>query len=181
MAISTTLSSHLRFYSTSLFTFFPRSTSPQTLILSVICSQGLPAYTENWEALIDQNFNLLSQGLPGQEFVINWFRMGGVVLNAADVWATIAHRNYEAKLLEIQANVANNASEADLSELQTQARQLEVDLKRKENAKVEATELRDNPHQLAQRTIMMLAALQEKVRGFVEQLNAYSCLCSYTR
>ena len=107
--------------------------------------------------------------------------MGGVVLNAADVWATIAHRNYEAKLLEIQANVANNASEADLSELQTQARQLEVDLKRKENAKVEATELRDNPHQLAQRTIMMLAALQEKVRAFVEHLNAYSCLCSYTR
>ena len=91
--------------------------------------------------------------------------MGGVVLNAADVWATIAHRNYEAKLLEIQANAANNASEADLSELQTQARQLEVDLKRKENAKVEATELRDNPHQLAQRTIMMLAALQEKVRA----------------
>lgn len=104
-----------------------------------------------------------SQELPGQEFVINWFRMGGVVLNAADVWATIALRNYEAKLLEIQANFANNSSEADLADLRTQARQLEVDLKRKENAKIEAIELRNNSHQLAQRTVMMLTALQDKV------------------
>lgn len=100
--------------------------------------------------------------MPGEEFVINWFRMGGVVLNAASVWADIARTNYEQKQMQLERNGANLSSE-ELNDLRADCRQLELDLQRKQDASKEASTLRDNPNLLAKKSIMMLAALRMKV------------------
>jgi len=144
----------------------------ETLILSVICSQGLPAFTShNWEGLVRPDCVIEGDEMPGEEFVINWYRMGGVVLNAASVWADIARTNYEQKQMQLERNGANLSSE-ELNDLRADCRQLELDLKRKQDASEEASTLRDDPQLLAKKSIMMLAALRTKM-GSLDKMNEF--------
>lgn len=105
---------------------------------------------------------IIGNEMPGEDFVINWYRMGGVVLNAASVWADIARGNYEQRQMQLERNGANLSGE-QLNDLRAECRQLELDLKRKQAASEEATTLRDKPYQIAKKSIMMLAALKERV------------------
>ena len=120
----------------------------------------MPAFGPNWENLVRPDFVVEGNEMPGEDF--NWFRMGGVVLNAASVWAKIARANYEQKQMQLERNGANLSTE-ELNDLRVECRQLELDLMRKQDACEEAATLRDDSTQLARKSIMMLAALMKKV------------------
>jgi len=145
-------------------------TSIETLILSVICSQGLPVWMEDWEALVDPQCYVSSDSRKGEEFVINWYRMGGVVLNAATVWQDIASKNLRGKQRSLERNSAN-LTEDQVQELKHECKQLREDLDRKLAAIADARQLRSDPHQLARKSIMMLESLR-RLMGPVESRSA---------
>jgi len=147
-----------------------RLTSIETLILSVICSQGLPIWTEEWESLVDPQCCVEGETSKGEEFVINWYRMGGVVLNAATVWQNIASKSLQAKQRTLERNRANFSEDA-LQELRHECKQLQEDLDRKAAAIADARQLRSDPHLLARKSIMMLESLR-RLMGPVESKSA---------
>lgn len=131
-------------------------TAIETLLLSVIASQGLPVFGPHWEALIDPKLGYEGAAVSGDDFSINWYRMGGVILNAATVWETIARTNAETIRIEL-----THAKGPDVSALQTKYVHQEYDLRRKEDARIEAEQLRKDSFLLAKKSIMMLESLKQ--------------------
>ena len=117
------------------------------MLLSVIASQGLPVFGPHWEALIDPKLGYEGAAFSGDDFSINWYRMGGVILNAATVWETIARTNAETIRIEL-----THAKGPDVSALQTKYVHQEYDLRRKEDARIEAEQLRKDSFLLAKKS-----------------------------
>ena len=134
-------------------------TSIETLLLSVICSQGIPVWKEDWEVLVDPQCCIKQTVCSGEEYVISWYRMGEVILNAATVWQDIASKNLQRKLAHLDGRRAD-LTEGQVRELSSECKQLQSDVDRKLQAISDAKQLSLDPHQLARKSVMMLEKLR---------------------
>ena len=114
-------------------------TTIETLILSVVCSQGIPLYVDNWNHTLscDDEEHLES------EFLISWNHIGTVLEVAAEKWVEISKMRYD-KMIHDGLDAAS----------------LEPELQLRKESHQHAVRLHQKPIDLAKKTIMILEAIR---------------------
>lgn len=139
----------------------------ETLLLSVVCSQGLPIWSEKWEELVTNIKHMHSNKEimleKGKEFKITWTGMGQVIERAAMEWKRIAFE--ELSKLNEQCRSASNADDYKL--LYNKLLVLKQDVKTKDDAYKQALMFSKDPLFLAKKVIMLLESLRLRM-GAVE-------------
>lgn len=128
----------------------------ETLLISVICSQGLPVWSENWMGLFAENHSDPELQGPGHENAITWYGVGLVTEKAAEVW----HRTSLDRLQRARESMKTASSKDKLFE---EIKQLEVDERFKRRAVADAKNDRVDPAKLAKKCIMLLEALRTRM------------------
>lgn len=116
-------------------------TTIETLILSVMCSQGIPIWSESWEYAVISNNE--EEGPESDEFLISWFHMGNVLEVAAEKWVEIS----QMRLQKAERSGSDKTY-------------LEQELESRLSAHEEAMRLHQKPVYLAKKTIMLIEALR---------------------
>ena len=147
-----------------------RLSAPETLLLSVVCSQGLPVWTEDWRDLIDSSKLVPEKQGPGFQNAISWWGMGQVFEAAAKVW----HHTALKKLESLQVSFIEkygSLADTDISkqEAQKKLHDLKHDETRKRMALAIAGDYKSNPEKLAKKCIMLLESLRNHM-GPVETI-----------
>lgn len=115
-----------------------RLTSIETLMLSVLCSQGMPICDDNWRSVLDEDMD------EDETFSLSWPQTGCVLEAAAETWYNMtASRVDKAK---------TNGEEISSS--------LAAEMKGRQLVYSEATNLRENPVNLAKKAIMLIQAVR---------------------
>jgi len=112
-------------------------TSIETLMLSVLCSQGMPVCSENWLPALDGEFD------EDENYALSWFQTGSVLEAAAETWYNMTASRVT------RARRAGENSMHLVAELD--ARQLVYS---------EAASLRRSPPNLAKKSIMLVQAVR---------------------
>lgn len=73
-------------------------TSTEILTLTVLASQGLPVFSDDWSSLVS-NAPMLEDNDQEEEFKIYFSAMGGIMQAAAEVWLSIAKKKLQTELL----------------------------------------------------------------------------------
>jgi hypothetical protein len=128
----------------------------ETLLISVICSQGLPVWSENCESLFAENDARPELQGPGHENAITWHGVGLVTEKAAEVW----HRTALARLQHARECLGPASTKDKLLE---EIRQLEVDERFKRRAVADAKRDCADPTKLAKKCVMLLEALRTRM------------------
>eukprot|EP00546_Thalassionema_frauenfeldii_P003334 CAMPEP_0178934636 /NCGR_PEP_ID=MMETSP0786-20121207/23988_1 /TAXON_ID=186022 /ORGANISM="Thalassionema frauenfeldii, Strain CCMP 1798" /LENGTH=2235 /DNA_ID=CAMNT_0020612471 /DNA_START=60 /DNA_END=6767 /DNA_ORIENTATION=- len=135
--------------------------APEALLLTVICSQGLPTWTENWKGLIDSEDLMVEKQGPGFESAITFWGMGEVYEAAAAVWHRTALEKLEDKKASFIAKFQNILDlNAEKQAAASQVEQLEQDEQRKRISLATARDYKNNPRKLAKKCIMLLESLR---------------------
>jgi hypothetical protein len=120
-------------------------TSIETLLLSVVCSQGIPTWQENWEDVV---------GLVSSEIELHidftWNETAGILEAAAEFWYGMLSERISK--LEESGEVVN---------------QLRTDLESRRLAVSESASLRKDPVKLARKVIMLLEAVRQHCAGLL--------------
>ncbi len=132
-------------------------TSIETLLVSVICSQGIPVFHSSWEMLVNEGQSSTEGNFAGEEFQINWYLMGHVIETAAKEWLSISTKKFE-QLAQI---MTGQKTQSD------QLRRANEDVATKKRTLREAEILRQSPKRLAQKCIMLMEALSVRM-GLIE-------------
>lgn len=135
--------------------------APETLLLTVVCSQGLPIWTDNWFDLIDATDIVPEKQGPGFQNAISWWGMGQVFEAAAKVW----HHTAVRKLERGQTSFSDNFGalpDTDTSKQEAKARVelLLQDEARKRVSLAVAGDYKNNPEKLAKKCIMLLESIR---------------------
>eukprot|EP00559_Dactyliosolen_fragilissimus_P007770 CAMPEP_0184861966 /NCGR_PEP_ID=MMETSP0580-20130426/6527_1 /TAXON_ID=1118495 /ORGANISM="Dactyliosolen fragilissimus" /LENGTH=2276 /DNA_ID=CAMNT_0027359649 /DNA_START=192 /DNA_END=7022 /DNA_ORIENTATION=- len=117
-------------------------TSMETLLLSVICSQGLPICTDEWESCTDDNMTK----------IITWKSRGSVLETAAEQWYQMSKRK-----LEVEMCLVTKGKESPNIEY------LRKDVNAKHATYKDAQYFHKNPTMLATKTIMLVEALRLRI------------------
>ncbi len=112
-------------------------TTIETLILSVMCSQGIPIYSDDWEQALHND-----EEIDEFSYLISWYHMGHVLEVAAEKWVEISQAN-----LDNAQEGSNTAS-------------LETELEIRQSAHKEAMRLHQKPIYLAKKTVMLIEAIR---------------------
>jgi hypothetical protein len=128
----------------------------ETLLISVICSQGLPVWSENCESLVAENDSNPELQGPGHEKAITWHGVGLVTEKAAEVW----HKTALARLQHARECLGPASAKDKLLE---EIRQLEVDERFKRRAVADAKSDCADPTKLAKRCVMLLESLRTRM------------------
>jgi hypothetical protein len=145
-------------------------TAIEVLLLTVVCSQGLPIWTDRWLDLIDpSDIQPESQG-PGFMNAISWWGMGQVLEAAAIAWHHTAVRKLEAHEKAL-ADRKGTFPDNDLTKkaASTKLNALRQDVMRKRAALSTAGDYRRHPGKLAKKCVMLLECLRGHM-GPVEAL-----------
>lgn len=133
-------------------------TSTEILILTVLASQGLPVYSEDWTSLVCSDALLSDDADLGlDEFKIYFSAMGGVMQAAAEVWLGVANKKLQAEIL-LHSDV-NQISEKDQSKIAI----LTKDRDAKEMTLTEAKAFHNDPSSFAKKCIMLLEAIRKNM------------------
>ncbi len=121
----------------------------ETLMLSVMCSQGIPLYDENWEKMLkyaedDESIE--------DEYLITWYHLGNVLEVAAEKWVEISENQL----------ARHNSEGYDTT-------QLEMELKLRKDAHQRAVELHDKPIHLAKKAVMLIEAIRQHMGPEIKQ------------
>mmetsp|Transcript_731 Transcript_731/g.851 ORF Transcript_731/g.851 Transcript_731/m.851 type:complete len:2199 (+) Transcript_731:210-6806(+) len=122
-------------------------TTIETLILSVMCSQGLPIFNDIWEVTMK---NDVDEELDEGNFLITWCHMGNVLEVAAEKWVEISEINF-----------ARAQRKSGVTP------ELERELQSRNEAYKEAMRLHQKPMNLAKKTIMLIEAIRLRI-GTIE-------------
>ena len=114
-------------------------TTVETLILSVMCSQGIPLFTDDWERDLERE----DDESTDNEYSISWCHLGNVLEVAAEKWVEIS----QIHLKKAQKGGYNTAH-------------IETELQSRQAAYKEAMRLHQKPIHLAKKTIMMIEAIR---------------------
>jgi hypothetical protein len=135
-------------------------TSTEILMLTVLASQGLPVYSDDWNSLISSEALIAEENNEddeGEEFRIFYFAMTQVMRAAAEVWLGIAKRKLtQAVLIH---NATHDISEKDREKIAV----LKKDHDAKEMTLTEAKIYSDDPLLFAKRCIMLLEAIRKNM------------------
>lgn len=114
-------------------------TTIETLILSVMCSQGIPLFTDDWESLLNEE----DDDSIDDDFLITWSHMGNVLEVAAEKWVEIS---------QIHLDRAKGDG--------LDTTQLEMELEARTAAYEDAVRLHNRPMHLAKKTVMLIEAIR---------------------
>ena len=140
-------------------------TALETLLLTVVCSQGLPVWTNDWVDLV-----LPSDGVQpeiqgfGFQNAISWHGMGYVFESAASVWYEAAKAkvdHYRLNFEEIYAQYpdGDQVKEREKKRLEV----LEWELKSRKVALAVARNYNNDSLALAKKTIMLLEVIRSRM------------------
>lgn len=165
-----------------------RLTSTEILTLTVLASQGLPVFSDDWSSLVGSDSMVLDEDEDGKEedFRIYFSAMGGVMQAAAEVWANIATKKLQTEMEKVVGPI----TEKDKEKIAV----LQKDQQGKELTLNEAQAYNDDPLSFAKKCIMLLEAIRKHM-GPVDlnyagkfllcfhamppsKMNAYQCHCS---
>lgn len=124
-------------------------TTVETLMLSVMCSQGIPLYDENWEKML--NYAEDDESIE-DEYLITWYHLGNVLEVAAEKWVEISENQ-----------VARHNSEG------YDTTQLEMELKLRIEAHQRAVQLHNKPQHLASKAVMLIEAIRQHMGPEIRQ------------
>ena len=117
---------------------FLRLTSIETLMLSVLCSQGMPVCDENWQVAINSDFD------DNETYALSWYQTGSVLEAASETWYSMT--DHRVKLAR------QNGDEVSV--------QLQAELHCRQLVYAEASKLRQEPNDLAKKAIMLVEAVR---------------------
>ena len=138
-------------------------TSTEILMLTVLSSQGLPVYSDDWSSLLSNSIMMDDSDEDGddEEFIIYFSAMVGVMQAAASIWLKIASKKLEQEIakhsdLQGQVPVLQGLSEKDQSKIAV----LQKDIDAKRMTLEEANAYENDPLQFAKKCIMLLEAVR---------------------
>jgi len=136
-----------------------RLTSTEILILTVLASQGLPVFSEDWSTLVGNDVMMLDVDQDGEEedFKIYFSAMGGVMQAAAEVWEKIATQKLETEMAQV--NNMNNITAKEKQKISI----LQKDRTSKEATLSEAQAFNGDPLSFAKKCIQLLEALRKSM------------------
>ena len=135
-------------------------TSTEILMLTVIASQGLPVFSDDWNSLISSDSLVAEESNEdedGEEFRIFFFAMTQVMRAAADVWLGIARKKLTQAVLT--HSDTHEVSEKDQEKIAV----LKKDHDAKEMTLTEAKIYSEDPLLFAKRCIMLLEAVRKNM------------------
>ena len=145
-----------------------RLTSTELLMLTVLSSQGLPVFCENWDALIHNNKLIAStsdeddkkKGQDGddEEFLIYFNAMAGVLNCAAQVWLNIASRKLD-RVLEPYALSGDPIPEKEQQQIAT----LKKDKDFKIGTLEDTVKFTNDPDAFAKSCITLVEAVRKNI------------------
>lgn len=144
--------------------------APETLLLTVVCSQGLPIWTDNWHDLIDSTQLIPEKQGPGFQNAISWWGMGQVFEAAANVWHHTAFNKLQNNRTSFIDHF-DNVPDTDVVKINAKKKLevLEQDENRKRLSLAVAGDYKNNPEKLAKKCIMLLESLRNHM-GPVESI-----------
>eukprot|EP00584_Thalassiosira_punctigera_P005019 CAMPEP_0172532664 /NCGR_PEP_ID=MMETSP1067-20121228/5630_1 /TAXON_ID=265564 ORGANISM="Thalassiosira punctigera, Strain Tpunct2005C2" /NCGR_SAMPLE_ID=MMETSP1067 /ASSEMBLY_ACC=CAM_ASM_000444 /LENGTH=2277 /DNA_ID=CAMNT_0013317209 /DNA_START=169 /DNA_END=7002 /DNA_ORIENTATION=+ len=129
-------------------------TSTEILALTVLSSQGLPVFDDDWTSLV--NAPMTDDELD-EEFIIYFWAMAGVMQSAAEVWLEIAKKKLRTELY--LHTDTQSISEKDQSKIAT----LKKDQDAKEMTLKEAKSYSNDPLLFARKCIMLVEAIRKNM------------------
>jgi len=117
---------------------FFRLASIETLLLSVLCSQGMPICDENWQTAINSDFD------DNETYALSWYQTGSVLEAAAETWFSMTDNRIK--------RARQKGNEVSI--------QLQRELQCRQLVYSEASKLRQCPTDLAKKAIMLVEALR---------------------
>lgn len=126
-------------------------TNTEILLLTVLASQGLPVFSEDWITLIRGRTG------EGQDFQIFYFAMTQVMLAASEVWLGITRKKLA------QAILIQNDTYCILEKDQKHIALLKKDVDAKEATLLEAKTYCDDPLLFAKKCIFLLEAIRKSM------------------
>lgn len=149
-----------------------RLTSTEILTLTVLASQGLPVFSDDWSSLVGSDSMVLDDDEYGKEedFRIYFSAMGGVMQAAAEVWANIATKKLQTEIEKV--NIVSELAEKDKEKIAV----LQKDKMGKDMTLNEAQAYNDDPLSYAKKCIMLLEAIRKHM-GPVDLNYAGKFLC----
>jgi len=131
-------------------------TSTEILILTVLSSQGLPVFADDWSSLV--NYDPLTEDTEQDEgFKIYFSCMGSVMQSAAEVWLAIAKKKLKTELLLQEGTHAIPGKD------QTKIAILKKDQDAKELTLKEAEAYSDDCLLFARKCIMLVEAVRKNM------------------
>jgi hypothetical protein len=134
-------------------------TSIETLILSCICSQGIPICDDNVAPLVPEDKKVDIVPPEQSELSLCWTGLGKIVVAAAKVWQSCSAKKVE----ELQENY-DKYEGGDDTTAKLRAQRSLANAIRIEDCKsltvAQASDYASEPHVLASKTVMMLQKLR---------------------
>ena len=135
----------------------------EILLLTVMCSQGTPAWTPDWVDLIvsSENVEAEKQG-PGFEHSIAWYGIGEVLEAAANSWyqtARVKHKKRRAELEQLRAT----AEPAVIAAKEQGVIDLERDMIHKRSCFAIAIDYNKNPLKLGKKSVLLLDKIRSRM------------------
>lgn len=136
-------------------------TSTEILMLTVLSSQGLPVFSDDWSSLLSNAVMLDDSDSEGEEeFIIYFVAMVGVMQAAASIWLNISKKKLEMEVAR-HGNLQNlqTISEKDKDKIAV----LQKDHDAKRRTLEEANAYENDPLQFAKKCIMLLEAVRKNM------------------
>jgi hypothetical protein len=149
---------------------FIQLSAPETLLLTVVCSQGLPIWTEHWRDLIDADGIVPEKQGPGFQNAISFWGMGQVFEAAAHVWHQSAMLKLESKQTSFLQKYAGIADfDPEKQEARKKLALLEQDEQRKRILLATVIDYKNHPRKLAKKCVMLLESIRNSM-GTIESI-----------
>ena len=136
-----------------------RFTSTEILMLTVMSSQGLPVFCDDWNSLILAETSCAGD-IDSDNFQIYFFAMGGVMEAAAGVWLGIAKTKLQEKLKLLDDN-NQSASDTARQKLFDEIAILQKDHDAKKMTLEDSKHFNKNPLIFARKSLMLLEAIRK--------------------
>jgi hypothetical protein len=139
-------------------------TSIETLILSCICSQGIPIWNDNVASLVteDKKADIDIVQSEQAELSLCWTGLGKILVAAAKVWQSCSAKKVEALQADYDKYEGDEETTAKLRIQRSLANAIRID-DCKSVAVSQASEYASEPHILASKTVMLLDRLRLKM------------------
>ena len=132
---------------------FLKLTTIEVLLMSVICSQGIPVFDNDWENLVSGEKKQM------EECTINWHTIAGILKLATEQWLSISKRKLSSAIEGLSG----------LPKDEKKIEHLQIDVKIRTVSVTEAEFLFQNKKQLAKKAVMLLEKIRLRMGGIEYQ------------
>ena len=145
-------------------------TAIETLILSCVCSQGIPIWNENFSPFVTGDKNIDIVPPENAELSLCWTGLGKILVSAAKEWQACSTMKVEALQAEYEKYDDEEETPDKLIAQRNLANAIRID-DCKSIAVDQASEYALEPHILASKTIMLLERLRLRLGHYTGEHN----------